>query len=111
MQDKTLDADHRTRIQWPLFDPAGMAIYGDMYRRWFENVAKTWQEVAEITFNRLQQDTAAWAKLASCRDPRDFVELQRNIARDTATHVAEDEAKLSQKITSLWENSVTKEAA
>lgn len=89
--------------------PADIALFGDLYSRWFDNIAKTWQEIAEITFSRLQQDSVAWAKLASCRDPRDFVELQRTIALDTATHIAEDAAKFSQRVTGLWEN--TNEAA
>jgi hypothetical protein len=111
LADKTPASEQWPHGQWRLFDPGEVAIYGDLYGRWFENIAKTWQEIAAITFNRLQQDTAAWVKLASCRNPRDFVEFQRSIALDTAAHVAEDTAKLSEKITSLWENSVTKRAA
>lgn len=89
------------------WDPSQGAIFGDFCARWIEGVMKVSQEIADIAQTRLRDDMAAWAKLATCRDPKEFVDYQRNRAQQ----VADDVVKVSGMIANIMQDPKTKKAA
>lgn len=83
------------------FDPQSVSLFGDLYTRWFENVFKISQGIAEVTQDRIQKNSAAWTKLISCRDPKELAECQRNLTEELTVHLAEDMLKVSRMIASV----------
>lgn len=94
------------------FEPRYLAMFGDFYAFWFENVAKASQEIVEITSSRLQKEIALWAKLAGCRDAKEFAECQQKLVDEFSAQVKEDAPRVSRTIASVWASSeVSRKAA
>lgn len=86
-------------------DPRNLLTFGDFYGRWFENMAKASQEIVEITSSRLQKEIAVWAKLAGCRDAKEFAECQQKLADEFTARIKEDAPRVSRTIASVWTSS------
>jgi len=111
MAESKAAQEQRIPGQLPFFDPTYMAMIGDFYAQWFHGAMKVSQELTEMAQTRLKDEMAAWAKIANCRDPREFVEYQRNRAQEVTAQAAQDVAKVSRMIASMVQSSAMKEAA
>jgi hypothetical protein len=98
-----------TRVQF--FDPSYFDRAADFYARWFESAMKVSQEITEIAQTRINEELAAWAKLATCRGPKDFVDYQHNRVQQVTANAAEDVSKVSGLIASMMQDSTIKKAA
>jgi Phasin protein len=107
MADRNAGFEQSIPAQLRFFDPSYVGMVGDFYACWFQGAIKVSQEIAEIAQTRIKDDIAAWAKLATCRDPKEFVDYQRNRAQQ----VADDVAKVSGMITSMMQDATMKKAA
>lgn len=68
---------------------------GAAYERWVDNLFRISEEISQFAQNRIQRDIAAWQRLATCRDPSEFVECERIMAEETMSQFAEDILKIS----------------
>ncbi|MGO8919072.1 MAG: phasin family protein [Stellaceae bacterium] len=83
--------------------PFGAFLEGSQqaYARWFQTMFALSQEITRFAQSRLQEDMAAWAKLASCHNPAEAMECQRRYSATAATQYGEEIGKLSQMMTGM----------
>ncbi len=77
------------------------------YTRILDGMFKISQEIAQFTQNRLQEDMAAWATLAACRDPREAVDCQRRFAEKATQQYADEINKLSHMMMTVTGDTLT----
>lgn len=77
------------------------------YTRMLDGMFKISQEIAQFTQNRLQEDLAAWATLAACRDPREAMDTQRRFAEKAAQQYADEINKLSRMMMNVTGDSLS----
>jgi Phasin protein len=83
--------------------PFGAFLEGSQqaYARWFQTVFALSQEISRFAQGRLQEDMAAWTKLASCHNPAEAIEFQRQFSAAAAAQYGEEISKLSQMVTGM----------
>lgn len=73
----------------------------EAFERWVQGMMEISQEIAQFTQTRLQEDAAAWAKLASCRTPNEAFECQQHFLERAAGQYLAESNRLSQMIVGL----------
>lgn len=83
--------------------PFGAFLEGGQqaYARWLQTMFELSQEITRFAQDRLQEDMTAWATLASCHDPQEAVECQRQFSAKAAAQYSEEIGKLSQMMTRM----------
>jgi len=66
------------------------------FARWMRALIALYQEVAQFTQDRLQEDAAAWSALTACRSPDEAMECQRRFTAKAAEQYYDEIGKLSQ---------------
>jgi phytoene dehydrogenase-like protein len=83
--------------------PFGAFLEGSQhaYARWFQTIFALSQEISRFAQSRLQEDMAAWTKLASCQNPSEAIAFQRQFSTTAAAQYGEEIGKLSQMMTGI----------
>jgi hypothetical protein len=63
---------------------------------WLQGSFAFWQEIAQFTQNRLQEDMAAWVALSACRSPQDAANCQRHFAERMIAEYGAEIKRLAQ---------------
>ncbi|MGO8915561.1 MAG: phasin family protein [Stellaceae bacterium] len=84
----------------PPFD-ALFTINGNAFDRWIKGMMEISQEIAQFTQIRLEEDAAAWMKLASCRTPNEAFDCQQRFFERASGEYLAETNRLTQLIMSL----------
>jgi hypothetical protein len=83
--------------------PFGAFLEGGQqaYARWLQTMCEFSQEIARFAQDRLQEDMTAWTTLATCHNPEQAMEWQRQFSTKAAAQYGEEIGKLSRMMTSM----------
>jgi hypothetical protein len=90
---------HQRKAQAEGWAPGYTALlYGTRhaFARWQHSLFALFEEMTRFAASRLQEDTAAWWRLSSCRDLTEVVNCQQRFAAKVTEDYAEEITKLSQ---------------
>jgi len=82
-------------------NPDYVAFLEGTYGRWIDNLFRLSEGLSQFALHRIHQDFAAWAKLATCRDPKELMGCQRVVAEKATARFADDFTKVLQMITTI----------
>lgn len=71
------------------------------WARWLHGLFAVSQEITQFTQERLQEDMAGWAALATCHNPEEAIACQQRFAKKATTQYAEEINKLSQMMMNI----------
>jgi len=74
---------------------------------WANGIAAMTEEVTHFAQARLQEDIGAWAKFASCRDPREALDYQRQFVEKATADYLDEFGKLSRIATTIAQETGT----
>jgi len=77
------------------------AINRAAFERWMQGMMEISQEIAQFTQARLEEDAAAWVKLAGCRTPNEAFECQQRFLEKASGQYLAETNRLSQIMAGL----------
>ena len=86
------------------FNPDYISFFENLYDRWIDNLFELSDGLSRFAQSRIHRDIAAWAKLASCRDPKELADCQKYIGEEMTTRFADDVLTVSQMIATIAGN-------
>lgn len=82
-------------------DPTYVSFLEGLYQRWIDNLFKLSESVSQVAQSQIRWDVEAWAKLATCRDPKELADCQRVLAEAMSTRFAENMAQFSELVATV----------
>ena len=93
----TVHARKRPAASAPPEQTYGSLLEGNRqaFERWFRGMLELSQEMMQFTQARLQEDAAAWTRLASLRSPEEVLQFQQSFAERISKEYVEEFNRLS----------------
>jgi len=82
-------------------NPEFVAFFENVYDRWIANLFELSDGLSRFAKDRIQRDMSAWVKLVSCRDPKDLLACQKDLAEEMTTRFADDVLAISNMIATV----------